>query len=129
MTNQNQNQQAIREGQQGGPAQKNQAVQDGMGAERDLSTQGVVENDEQRAPPPQTAGANQFPEKIRRDPNRDLTHVPGTFNPGNQAGKPVEGGGQVPAGQPGGPSGNVKDDQSSDNANPDKDDSSQTQKR
>jgi hypothetical protein len=39
MTTQRQNQQAIREGQQGGHAQKNQAVQGGMGAERDRTAQ------------------------------------------------------------------------------------------
>jgi hypothetical protein len=32
-----------------------------------------------------------------------MSHVPGTYNPGNQAGKPVQGGGQRPAGEPGGP--------------------------
>jgi hypothetical protein len=30
---------------------------------------------------------NDMPENIKRDPNRDLSHVPGSFNPGNQAGK------------------------------------------
>ncbi len=30
---------------------------------------------------------NNMPENIKRDPNRDLSHVPGSFNPGNQAGK------------------------------------------
>jgi hypothetical protein len=28
---------------------------------------------------------NDMPEKIKRDPNRDLSHVPGIFNPGNRA--------------------------------------------
>jgi hypothetical protein len=30
---------------------------------------------------------NDMPENIKQDPNRDLSHVPGSFNPGNQAGK------------------------------------------
>ena len=30
---------------------------------------------------------NDMPENIKRDPNRDLSHVPSSFNPGNQAGK------------------------------------------
>jgi hypothetical protein len=30
---------------------------------------------------------NDMPENIKRDPDRDLSHVPGSFNPGNQAGK------------------------------------------
>jgi hypothetical protein len=30
---------------------------------------------------------NDMPENIKRDLNRDLSHVPGSFNPGNQAGK------------------------------------------
>ncbi len=30
---------------------------------------------------------NDMPENIKRDPNRDLSHVPGSYNPGNQAGK------------------------------------------
>ena len=41
--------------------------------------------------------------KLENDPNRDMRHVPGTYNPGNQAGKTVEGGGQRPADEPGGP--------------------------
>jgi hypothetical protein len=36
-------------------------------------------------------------EKLENDPNRDMSHVPGTYNPGNQAGKDVQGGGQRPA--------------------------------
>jgi hypothetical protein len=31
--------------------------------------------------------------KLENDPDRDMSHVPGTYNPGNQAGKPVQGGG------------------------------------
>jgi hypothetical protein len=42
-------------------------------------------------------------QKLENDPERDMSHVPGTYNPGNQAGKPVQGGGQRPAGEPGGP--------------------------
>ena len=30
---------------------------------------------------------NNMPENIKRDPNRDLSDVPSSFNPGNQAGK------------------------------------------
>ena len=30
---------------------------------------------------------NNMPENIKRDANRDLRHVPGSYNPGNQAGK------------------------------------------
>jgi hypothetical protein len=30
---------------------------------------------------------NDMPENIKRDPNRDLSDVPSSFNPGNQAGK------------------------------------------
>lgn len=30
---------------------------------------------------------NDMPENIKQDSNRDLGHVPGSFNPGNQAGK------------------------------------------
>jgi hypothetical protein len=33
-------------------------------------------------------------EKPEKDPNRDMSHVPGTYNPGNQAGKDVQSGGQ-----------------------------------
>jgi hypothetical protein len=42
-------------------------------------------------------------QKLENDPDRDMSHVPGTYNPGNQAGKPVRGGGQRPADEPGGP--------------------------
>jgi hypothetical protein len=42
-------------------------------------------------------------EKLENDPNRDMSHVPGTYNPGNQAGKSVQEGGQAPADEPGGP--------------------------
>jgi hypothetical protein len=42
-------------------------------------------------------------EKLENDPNRDMSHVPGTYNPGNQAGKDVQGSGQRPADEPGGP--------------------------
>ena len=42
-------------------------------------------------------------QKLENDPDRDMSHVPGSFNPGNQAGKPVQGGGQRPADEPGGP--------------------------
>jgi hypothetical protein len=42
-------------------------------------------------------------EKLENDPNRDMRHVPGSYNPGNQAGKDVQGGGQRPAHEPGGP--------------------------
>jgi hypothetical protein len=42
-------------------------------------------------------------QKLENDPDRDMTHVPGTYNPGNQAGKPVQGGGLRPADEPGGP--------------------------
>jgi hypothetical protein len=30
---------------------------------------------------------NNMPENIKQDPNRDLSDVPSSFNPGNQAGK------------------------------------------
>jgi hypothetical protein len=40
-------------------------------------------------------------EKLENDANRDMSHVPGTYNPGNQAGKEVHGGGQRPGGAPG----------------------------
>jgi hypothetical protein len=40
-------------------------------------------------------------EKLENDPNRDMSHVPGTYNPGNQAGKDVPGGGERPADEPG----------------------------
>lgn len=30
---------------------------------------------------------NDMPENIKHVPNRDLSHVPGSYNPGNQAGK------------------------------------------
>ncbi len=40
--------------------------------------------------------------KLENDPHRDMSHVPGTYNPGNQAGKDVQGGGQRPADEPGG---------------------------
>ena len=42
-------------------------------------------------------------QKLENDPDRDMSLVPGTYNPGNQAGKPVQGGGQRPADEPGGP--------------------------
>jgi hypothetical protein len=42
-------------------------------------------------------------EKLENDPNRDMSHVPGTYNPGNQAGKDVQGGGQRRADEPEGP--------------------------
>jgi hypothetical protein len=29
-------------------------------------------------------------EKLEKDPDRDMSHVPGTYNPGNQAGKDVQ---------------------------------------
>ena len=41
-------------------------------------------------------------EKLENDPDRDMSHVPGTYNPGNQAGKDVKGGGQRPADEKGG---------------------------
>jgi hypothetical protein len=41
--------------------------------------------------------------KLENDPNRDMSHVPNTYNPGNQAGKDVQGGGLRPADGPGGP--------------------------
>ncbi len=31
--------------------------------------------------------ANDMPSNIKRDPDRDLSEVPGSYNPGNQAGK------------------------------------------
>jgi hypothetical protein len=42
-------------------------------------------------------------EKLENDPDRDMSHVPGTYNPGNQAGKDVQEGGLRPADEPGGP--------------------------
>jgi hypothetical protein len=94
---QNPDQRTLRDGEHGRIDPNNQAAQDGTGAERNLSNRTVTQDDEQSAPPPQPAGANEFPENIQQDPNRDLSHVPGTFNPGNQAGKPVQGGPQAPA--------------------------------
>ena len=47
--------------------------------------------------------ADRTREKLENDPSRDMTHVPGTYNPGNQAGKDVQGGGLTPAGEPGAP--------------------------
>jgi hypothetical protein len=41
-------------------------------------------------------------EKLENDPNRDMSDVPGSYNPGSQAGKDVRGGGQRPADEPGG---------------------------
>ncbi len=40
--------------------------------------------------------------KLENDPDRDMSRVPGTYNPGNQAGKDVKGGGQRPADEKGG---------------------------
>jgi hypothetical protein len=40
-------------------------------------------------------------ETLEKDANRDMSHVPGTYNPGNQAGKEVHGGGKRRAGEPG----------------------------
>jgi hypothetical protein len=52
---------------------------------------------------PEDAMANRnVREKLENDPNRDMSHVPGTYNPGNQAGKDVQGCGQRPADEPGG---------------------------
>jgi hypothetical protein len=34
--------------------------------------------------------ADKTRENLDKDPNRDMSHVPGTFNPGNQAGKGAE---------------------------------------
>ena len=45
MTTHRQNQKAIKEGQQGGPAQKNQATQGGMGAERDRNAPSGVQQE------------------------------------------------------------------------------------
>ena len=42
-------------------------------------------------------------QKLENDPDRDMSHVPGNYNPGNQAGKSVQGGGLRPADEPGGP--------------------------
>ena len=39
-------------------------------------------------------------EKLENDPNRDMSHVPGNYNPGNQAGKDVQDGGVRPADEP-----------------------------
>jgi hypothetical protein len=35
-------------------------------------------------------------EKLENDADRDMSHVPGTYNPGNQAGKDVRGDGVHP---------------------------------
>ena len=43
----------------------------------------MPKRDLNKEPPP----ANDMPNNIKRDPDRDLTDVPGNYNPGNQAGK------------------------------------------
>ena len=43
----------------------------------------MPKRDLNKEPPP----ANDMPDNIKRDPDRDLSEVPGDFNPGNQAGK------------------------------------------
>jgi hypothetical protein len=48
--------------------------------------------------------ADRTREKLENDPNRDMSNVPGTFNPGNQAGKVAEEREQRPAKKPGVPS-------------------------
>jgi hypothetical protein len=88
MTTHQQNQQAIQEGQQGGPAQKNQAAQDGMGAGRDLNTPGVQEGDKNLPPPQQQTGLNpkQVPEDGKKE-SGDTSPAGGNYNPGGMAGK------------------------------------------
>jgi hypothetical protein len=39
-------------------------------------------------------------EKLENDPTGNMCHVPGTYNPGNQAGKDVQGGGVRAADEP-----------------------------
>lgn len=83
MTTHEQNKKAIREGQQGGAAQKNQDAQGAHGAEQDLNSRSGVQQG-QRQQDPQSKPV-------------------GHYNPGGQAGESVQGGGQRPADQPGGP--------------------------
>ena len=80
MTTHQQNSKAIREGQQGGPAQKNQAAQGGMGAERDLNPpSGVQQGDDNLPPPQQQAELNpkQMPKDMQRNGNPGQTGTPG----------------------------------------------------
>ena len=53
MTTHEKNKKAIREGQQGGPAQKNQNTQLGLSGEEALNHPGGVEQDEDTSQPPQ----------------------------------------------------------------------------
>jgi hypothetical protein len=39
-------------------------------------------------------------ERLENDPDRDMSHVPGTYNPGNQAGKSEQTDGQRPTDEP-----------------------------
>jgi hypothetical protein len=94
MTTHQQNQQAIQRGQQGGPAQKNQAGQGGMGAERDLNAPcGVQEGDEDLPPPQQQAELNskQTPKELQggKKESGDTSPAGGNYNPGGMAGKEV----------------------------------------
>ena len=43
----------------------------------------MPKRDLHKEPPP----AEDMPNTIKRDPDRDLRDVPGSYNPGNQAGK------------------------------------------
>jgi hypothetical protein len=56
MTTQHQNEKAIQEGQQGGPAQKNQNTQLGLSGERARKHPGGVQQDDQHSPNPGQTG-------------------------------------------------------------------------
>jgi hypothetical protein len=76
MTTHEQNKTAIREGQKGGPGQKNQNAQGAYGAERDLNSRSGVQQDQQ-----------QQQSNPQRKPVAD-------DNPSGQAGQSGEGRGQ-----------------------------------
>jgi hypothetical protein len=79
MTTQSQNQKAIREGQQGGPAQKNQAAQGALGAERDRNAPSGVQPEGGDLPSPQQQAElnpKQQPKELLNQ-NPGQTHTPG----------------------------------------------------
>ena len=96
MTTHQQNRMAIQEGQQGGPAQKKQAVQGGMGAERDLNAHTGVQRGDQDLPPPQQQAElnpKQLPKELMgaNKESGDTSPAGGNYNPGGQAGKTAPG--------------------------------------
>lgn len=73
MTTHKQNQKAIQEGQQGGPSQKNQATQGGMGAERDLNAPSGVQQGGTNLPPPEQQSElnpRQLPKELQEPDDR-----------------------------------------------------------